>query len=528
MATKVGGFTKSGVVQCVKLVEEVPTERNVSSFNGVWVSGSIPHIELNNGIKIIVRNSDHTAVDIKSMGLTSVKFQCVSPMGGSNLLGVMVMLTLSGDTFTASVPPDSPAINVSQLWEGESTALYGIQLFFTTAPDNETMHYYSIEITRQMNSADQTLGSGGSLSNNGYGYIVSPSVSKFELKLSERMKVPTVRMCKDGTLKCKELIEESSSEMFNGTVDSSVITLNNGMKITFTYGSSDTPASYTQTGSYLSFKDNTYGTPFLRLDINNTSTNKTVVASITNEEAWNSSEDLNIDLISGSIGAAVPTSPCKWVIEYKGQTDTYSISSQGPTITNAVGGHTLITSANRTPTVRVYKDGTIRCAEVEEATKTSKITNNTLFNGTWNSSTNTMTLNNGWELKLVNNDDSNYTTNISLTNLSITVNGSSNIIGLAVTSSAVIASINPTYTDLYNDEENLTITGLYTSTFSQSLTGHKFIIDKGNGQSYEFPFSSYISPSENVFSDLTGSNLKLTIPDRFELSWPGSTSSSNS
>lgn len=173
---------------------------------------------------------------------------------------------------------------------------------------------------------------------------------------------------KSGVVQCVKLVEESSIEMFNGTVDSNVITLNNGMKITFTYGPSDTPAGYTQTGSYLSFKDSTYGTPFLRLDINNTSTNKTVVASITNEEAWNSSEDLSIGMISGSIGAAVPSAPCKWVIEYKGQTDTYSISSRGPIITNAVGGNTLITSANRTPTVRMGKDGTLRCKELIEQT----------------------------------------------------------------------------------------------------------------------------------------------------------------
>ena len=173
---------------------------------------------------------------------------------------------------------------------------------------------------------------------------------------------------KDGTVQCVKLVEESSIEMFNGTVDSNVITLNNGMKITFTYGPSDTPAGYTQTGSYLSFKDNTYGTPFLRLDINNTSTDKRVLASITNEEAWNSSEDLSIGMISGSIGAAVPSAPCKWVIEYKGQTDTYSISSRGPIITNAVGGNTLITSVNRTPTVRMGKDGTLKCKELIEET----------------------------------------------------------------------------------------------------------------------------------------------------------------
>ena len=171
---------------------------------------------------------------------------------------------------------------------------------------------------------------------------------------------------KSGVVQCVNLVEESSIEMFNGTVSSNIITLNNGMKITFTYGPSDTPAGYTQTGSYLSFKDNTYGTPFLRLDINNTSTDKRVLASITNEEAWNSSEDLSIDMISGSIGAAVPSSPCKWVIEYKGQLQTYSISSQGHIITNAVGGHTLITSANRTPTVRMCKDGTLRCSKLIE------------------------------------------------------------------------------------------------------------------------------------------------------------------
>lgn len=173
---------------------------------------------------------------------------------------------------------------------------------------------------------------------------------------------------KSGVVQCVKLVEESSIEMFSGTVDSNVITLNNGMKITFTYGPSDTPAGYTQTGSYLSFKDSTYGTPFLRLDINNTSTDKRVLASITNEEAWNSSEDLSIGMISGSIGAAVPSAPCKWVIEYKGQTDTYSISSRGPIITNAVGGNTLITSANRTPTVRIGKDGTLKCKELIEET----------------------------------------------------------------------------------------------------------------------------------------------------------------
>ena len=197
---------------------------------------------------------------------------------------------------------------------------------------------------------------------------------------------------KSGVVQCVKLVEESSIEMFNGTVDSNVITLNNGMKITFTYGPSDTPAGYTQTGSYLSFKDSTYGTPFLRLDINNTSTNKTVVASITNEEAWNSSEDLNIGNISGSIGAAVPSAPCKWVIEYKGQTDTYSISSRGPIITNAVGGHTLITSANRTPTVRMCKDGTLHCSKLIEEPIINLIDD---YSGTSASPYDKLVLNNG-------------------------------------------------------------------------------------------------------------------------------------
>lgn len=200
---------------------------------------------------------------------------------------------------------------------------------------------------------------------------------------------------KSGVVQCVNLVEESSIEMFNGTVSSNIITLNNGMKITFTYGPSDTPAGYTQTGSYLSFKDNTYGTPFLRLDIHNTSTDKRVLASITNEEAWNSSEDLSIGMISGSIGAAVPSAPCKWVIEYKGQTDTYSISSRGPIITNAVGGNTLITSANRTQTVRMCKDGTLKCKELIEEEVTSNLSS---FNGT--KSGNFLILNNGWKIQM--------------------------------------------------------------------------------------------------------------------------------
>lgn len=208
---------------------------------------------------------------------------------------------------------------------------------------------------------------------------------------------------KSGVVQCMKLVEESSIEMFNGTVDSNVITLKNGMKITFTYGPSDTPAGYTQTGSYLSFEDSTYGTPFLRLDINNTSADKRVLASITNEEAWNSSEDLSIGMISGSIGAAVPSAPCKWVIEYKGQTDTYSISSQGPIITNAVGGNTLITSANRTPTVRMGKDGTLKCSKlIEEAVTPDASQWNAILNGA------TFTFDNGYRLEYRQGDS--YTT----------------------------------------------------------------------------------------------------------------------
>lgn len=208
---------------------------------------------------------------------------------------------------------------------------------------------------------------------------------------------------KSGVVQCMKLVEESSIEMFSGTVDSNIITLNNGMKITFTYGPSDTPAGYTQTGSYLSFKDSNYGTPFLRLDINNTSTNKTVVASITNEEAWNSSEDLNIGLISGSIGAAVPTFPCKWVIEYKGQTDTYSISSRGPIITNAVGGNTLLKVKDRTPTVRMGKDGTLKCKELIEEEVVDNIDSFAPLQ-TSSSGSHTFILKNGTYIDLYEND----------------------------------------------------------------------------------------------------------------------------
>lgn len=376
MATKVGGFTKSGVVQCVKLVEE-GTSSKLSSFNGTFSSSNVT---CNNGF-VITGYKDGTTIstdfDNIRAPLGNIIFM-INPTGSSQrALFKIYGDVVNGDVATASLEPE--------LWAGSSAEYLPTNSSDWTSNENFEISQIIIQSTggSMINQYVPVLNrihlsfNGQSVMYEKYAgsnpqtYYYNPTDTKFILYAKDRVTYSTVSISKSGVLKCKELIEESSSKMFSGTVDSNVITLNNGMKITFTYGPSDTPAGYTQTGSYLSFKDSTYGTPFLRLDINNTSTDKRVLASITNEEAWNSSEDLSIGMISGSIGAAVPSAPCKWVIEYKGQTDTYSISSRGPIITNAVGGNTLITSANRTPTVRVYKDGTIKCAEVEEATVTA-------------------------------------------------------------------------------------------------------------------------------------------------------------
>lgn len=324
---------------------------------------------------------------------------------------------------------------------------------------------------------------------------------------------------KSGVVQCVKLVEESPSEMFNGTVSSNIITLNNGMKITFTYGPSDTPAGYTQTGSYLSFKDNTYGTPFLRLDINNTSTDKRVLASITNEEAWNSSEDLSIDMISGSIGAAVPSAPCKWVIEYKGQSETYSISSQGHIITNAVGGHTLITSANRTPTVRMGKDGTLRCKELVEEEVVDNIDSFAPLQ-TSSSGSHTFILKNGTYIDLYENDTlvnvntlgsiaciqsstpvlliSFYADQIGYTSSGSQTewdyNGSIDILRISI--SAPLSSI--------SNINRLTVNGTASYTKSSNTTSSiSFTLD-GNSNSWNIPYNErFKTPTVRVFKDGT-------------------------
>ena len=186
MATKVGGFTKSGVVQCVKLVEE-ENQNLLSDWNGAVSSD---YIVCNNGIKFrVLVNGSGSAYFVSRLTLVT-----------AGAYYSILVLNRSGNTVIAH---DGGNTNP---WESEySYEISTVGIVFSSSIQASSGSV-SCEIITENNTYTYTYTSSGALTGTNFG--LSENTNPFTLNASDRMRIPTVRMGKDGTLKCKELIEE--------------------------------------------------------------------------------------------------------------------------------------------------------------------------------------------------------------------------------------------------------------------------------------------------------------------------------
>lgn len=231
------------------------------------------------------------------------------------------------------------------------------------------------------------------------------------------MKIPTVRMCKDGTLKCKELIEEpgeNNLEGFNGKVVNNTLVLNNGYKIAFTSGNvfsssvakSTIPSNVMSVNFYIYNSSQTLSPSGFQLSRVSGTNNFT--AGLLNDSVktnYNYKGPIRfgfynayVEETSSGYDYSYFPAGTTWFSFYNSKNELMFYSSvysreYGEILVSNETFINLVPYEDRftLPTVRVFKDGTIKCAKVQEATLNYDYVYK--FNGTV--SGNTITFNNG-------------------------------------------------------------------------------------------------------------------------------------
>ena len=357
MATKVGGFTKSGVVQCVKLVEEVPSP-SVDGFNGVVEGG---HIKFNNGYVMTLRETFDSPQEI------NIPYDKIQSFTFSDTYNVDVFtLTFNGVNVTASLLSTG-----EEIWNnGQSTYLNYLKI--TPIGDLSEYTLYIFELFFDSTVGRYQIPERITATTITCNYNGTPPLLPAAAKLSSI----TVRMGKDGTLKCKELIEEevvdnidSFAPLQTSSSSSHTFILKNGTYIDLY--ENDTLINVTTQGGIECFQS---GIPVLLISFY---PNQTGYTSSNSQTAW----DYNgpVSIVRVNVLFSDPTNYTnvnKCVITSNNKTATFTgrVSTDGIFLGNlsdtSDSWDLLYNQRFKIPTVRIYKDGTIRCAEVEEATVT--------------------------------------------------------------------------------------------------------------------------------------------------------------
>ena len=261
MATKVGGFTKSGVVQCVKLVEEGISSK-LSSFNGTFSSSNVT---CNNGF-VITGYKDGTTIstdfDNIKAPLGNIIFM-INPTGSSQrALFKIYGDVVNGDVATASLEPE--------LWAGSSAEYLPTNSSDWTSNENFEISQIIIQSTggSMINQYVPVLNrihlsfNGQSVMYEKYAgsnpqtYYYNPTDTKFILYAKDRVTYSTVSISKSGVLKCSKLIEEAvtpDASQWNAILNGATFTFDNGYRLEYRQGDSYTTATLKTTDpSYLS------------------------------------------------------------------------------------------------------------------------------------------------------------------------------------------------------------------------------------------------------------------------------------
>lgn len=511
MATKVGAFKKDGTVQCVKLVEELGTSK-LSGFNGVWDSSS-KKVIFDNGYTMQVsiagsQDGQYTSV-ILSYYPESIQF-----MNGDNVI-MKLHIDRDNSVFTneaAYLWPTTQDYVVTSLMFNYAAGMFIYYLqCVLTAPSGESFTWRSSYTTKVNIELDQSEGS-------------------YLLRYTDRFSPPTVRMGKDGTLHCSKLIEEPIINLiddYSGTSASPYdkLVLNNGITLTVTKDGA--PA------------ENFFRTLVLQFSSAASTTSLLFAISIMGSNIdfydgsvpWEFKQDYPID---GYITVSTPNvyAAGQYVLTISDSTQSvnYSVtldsSSTAFSFSPSTSGDYFILSYDmrmKVPTVRIGKDGTIRCAKVQEATLTPKIGNGDWFEMTRSSaSSGTFNFYGGqWTMTVEGPNGGSPT----LFQTVSTIYAQVPLLPSGQPDNTIQWVGPPPYTTYYPsiyDESNYNRDGTININrivviSSASMEGYKITINNGqNTAVYEWHL---FTGTSNAFEPVGEQQWELTESDRFTYSW---------
>lgn len=510
MATKVGAFKKDGTVQCVKLVEELGTSK-LSGFNGVWDSSS-KKVIFDNGYTMQVsiagsQDGQYTSV-ILSYYPESIQF-----MNGDNVI-MKLHIDRDNSVFTneaAYLWPTTQDYVVTSLMFNYAAGMFIYYLqCVLTAPSGESFTWRSSYTTKVNIELDQSEGS-------------------YLLRYTDRFSPPTVRMGKDGTLHCSKLIEEPIINLiddYSGTSASPYdkLVLNNGITLAVTRDG--VPA------------ENFFRTLVLQFSSAASTTSLLFAISIMGSNIdfydgsvpWEFKQDYPID---GYITVSTPNvyAAGQYVLTISDSTQSvnYSVtldsSSTAFSFSPSTSGDYFILSYDmrmKVPTVRVYKDGTIKCAEVEEATVTQLRSN-------WGTPTKTsgkaeFTFPNGYVLRLrqQGRDVASALADNALYAFRMSTSGTSGETCMVLYKNTTTSQTTvPNYT-IYDDffKEGNSIAYCACTNPNMSFSG-VYYLELLNSKGDIVGSLSNQSSSSYLF--YAGTAFDVPVFDRISYSWPGST-----
>lgn len=529
MATKVGAFKKDGTVQCVKLVEEAPTSL-VSSFGGTISGGGI---DLDNGYRLQFKSGSSwdTAVNKTTFPNNFVGLNIWIENNQFSTYGIWFSREGKTNRCTATFNESSYEDRAPIIWgDTEPIKMYFNELTIDEeASGGYDRSYFPLNSTYlAMYNRDNKLVFYYTFTGYDMNSIYGEYVTAEKIPYSDRWKTATVRMGKDGTLKCSKLIEEtvtSNISSFDGVVINKVIQLNNGLKI-----------SVYRDGVLVGLQSASSINPAINLLISSSNPSGQVlhlsvtgnVVSATSQivsNPWIDNKDYDISHVQ--VTASNASSSMTLVIEKGNRTfnydKIYTSTSGALVILGTDSNHFNLSYGLRMkiPTVRVGKDGTIKCAKVQEATLVSNVSG-WGGNSTSPISSGVITLHNGGSIKtgaysIPSYDvefifkDSNYVGFLSILKSQNTVStiGSNNV---------GTASENTTALNIWNSSDNVTVSEISLS-YSESASFPSTLTITYNNKTYTY--SLYPSSTNPLLKNYRPPNdsLVLSNSDRFSYSW---------
>lgn len=525
MSTKVGGFTKNGVVQCVKLVEESVTE-DTSRLEVVEETNSLflPYFKY----RIQIINSSDQVITIPS---TYSEFSYISLLNSS---GTQIQLSRNysgGDNWNFSKNPSwtSGEVSIINLIVGGSIKDTVSKVKFIDEGSTQTQSSRNIIFTKNTN-------------NSYYSNSSTPFIFKYDWILN----IPTVRMCKNGMLKCKELVEEPAIDLtstFGGVISGGGINLDNGYRLQFKSGSSWSSAVNKTTfpsnmyGLNITIQNSDYSSYAIWFSRSSSSVNR-FTASFNNNSyedrapiIWADKSPIKmyfnqLSIFESSSGgydrSYFPLNQTYLAMYNKNNELIFYYTFTGYDMDTIYGswetpGNVPYSDRFKTPTVRVFKDGTIKCAEVQEATLRSKL-NEFSGSSTLPPSSGVVTCTNGLKISIgaysfPGSSGDAYTFVFRDENYRDFLK----IIGKGA-STTITSALDTSNASIWNQLSDITISEIKLDYLSTTTMPSSLVIT-WKGKSYTY---SLYPSSTNPYSKLyrpSSSQVVLSVLDRVSFTW---------